>query len=314
MRKINWKYILQYFNQYVNKVYGLRAHSGPYRHLVRDWKKINDINLLINILGTDYFRRQLDPVPLPIEKMRSILVIAPHQDDEAIGAGGALLLASKAKVQIDILFVTDGIYLGSDYSLEELGRIRNDEATEVCNHLGATMHNLGISNYDPQPNILDVERLGSIINDIKPEVVMIPWFLDYPPKHRLANHLLYLAQQHVGLENFEVWGYQVHNTPYPNGYIDISSVADEKLQLLRYYDSQNRLNHYDHRTMGLNAWNIRFLPKHPEKRFIEIFMTLPKDDYLELVGTYYPLDFEVTYNSKEKIKDAAQEIHNTIMA
>jgi LmbE family N-acetylglucosaminyl deacetylase len=76
------------------------------------------------------------------------LVLAPHQDDETIGAGGTLLLAKRAGVELHVLFVTDGRSKGAvsyGETPEEVIRIRNREAAKVGSHLGAQIHHLGIT-------------------------------------------------------------------------------------------------------------------------------------------------------------------------
>ncbi|PSQ88213.1 MAG: hypothetical protein BRD45_07035 [Bacteroidetes bacterium QS_8_64_10] len=35
--------------------------------------------------------------------------------------------------------------------------------------------------------------MADLVGAMQPDVVLAPWLLDAPPKHRLANHLLWLA-------------------------------------------------------------------------------------------------------------------------
>jgi len=115
----------------VREVLALRSRQGPYRFVVRQWSGINDLNLASRVMETEYFKQDLIPVALPVREVRSILVLAPHQDDEAIGAGGALILASAAGVPIHIVFVTDG---------EEHGffNIIESPVATILNNIGGT--------------------------------------------------------------------------------------------------------------------------------------------------------------------------------
>lgn len=293
----------------------LRAERGPYRFLVRKWDSISDINLALRVLETEFFIKELKPLPLPLETLKSILIIAPHQDDETIGAGGTLLLAAKDGVKIDILYLTDGAEKNRGYAETEAEskHIRNQEAQEVCSRLGATMHQLQISNIEPKPTVADLDELSEIINSVKPCVVMSPWLLDSPAKHRLVNHLLWLANKRSPLPDFEVWGYQVHNTLFPNGYVDITSVAEEKRKLLECFYSQNEFSkRYDHLVMGMAAWNSRFLDS-TEPKYVELFFSLPLQEFLNLVGKFYFSNLLETYRGHKTVISGALEIHQAVM-
>ena len=304
------KTILQKLDYYMSRLFALRSEQGPYRFLIKKWDRITDINLAANILQTEYFRHELIPVPLPIQEISSIVVIAPHQDDETIGAGGSLLLARDANVRIDILFITDGdLPKAPSY-------IRFEEAKEVCKRLRANMHELGISNYLPRPQLVHLEKLATILKNLAPQVVMVPWLLDWSAKHRLTNHILYLAHKCFGLPNFEIWGYQVHNCLFPNGYVDITDVAPQKRQLLECYKSQIlHYERYDHLAMSMCAWNARFITvsnEHPRAKYVEIFFALPRDEHFNLIERFYFRDFMSTYQGEKKVIDGAISIHRFV--
>jgi LmbE family N-acetylglucosaminyl deacetylase len=242
-------------------------------------------------------------------------VIAPHQDDEAIGAGGTLLIASAAGVRIDVLYVTDGAAKTPPYaaSSSESIQVRNREAQEACSKLGASMHHLHISNLAPKPTVSHLDRLSEVIHALNPQVVMAPWILDSPAKHRLVNHLLWLAHKRNRLPDFEVWGYQVHNTLFPNGYVDITDVAEKKREILRCFRSQNQFGQcYDHLAMGMAAWNTRFLDRSPRRRYIEVFFTLPVGELLRLVESFYFLNLHATYRSDSRVIQGVSALHEEI--
>jgi LmbE family N-acetylglucosaminyl deacetylase len=288
----------------------LKFKSGyaPYRFIVDSWKKVGDLDVASRLLDTQLFERNLVAAPLPLKQMRSILVLAPHQDDEAIGAGGTLMLAQKAGVERHVMFITDGRprkMTRNGTTPEEVVEIRRREAAGVCRQLGASMHCLNINNVAMNPSLTDLDHLSDIISQIAPQVILLPWLLD-TPKHRIASHLLWLCHLRRPLPLCEIWGYQVHNTLLPNGYIDITDVADEKLKLIRRYDSQIKyVRRYDHMTMGMNAWNCRFLPDYKAdlaERYIEIFCALPLLSHLKLVESFYLPDLQAIYRGMNVYK------------
>ena len=293
----------------------LRSKRGPYRFLVRKWDSISDIDLALRVLETEFFVKELKPIPLPFDKVKSILVIAPHQDDETIGAGGTLLLAAQKGVKIDVIFATDGTSKeDKNTSLpDNIVEIRQREGRKVCAEFGATVHQLSIYNAEPNPSLQDLDQFSDIIHSVKPQVVMMPWVLDSPPKHRLINHLLWLMNERKPLPDFEVWGYQVHNTLFPNGYVDITSVAEEKRKLLEYYASQNEFSkRYDHLAMGMAAWNTRFF-NFTEPKYVELFFTLPLKELLHLIEKFYFTDLPETYRGHELVISGASKIHQAVM-
>ena len=300
----------------LDQLLATRAENGPYRHLIRKWTAIADLNLAADVLNVDVFRSQLEPVKLPVEKIKSYLVIAPHQDDETIGAGGTLLLAKKANAKISILFVTDGMQSSKKYAetFAETAIVRKQEAMNVCDKLDAAYYELNISNIKPQPNYEDVVKLSEIIAEVKPEVILTPWILDSPPKHRMANHLLYLADKHKPQGNFEVWGYQVHNSLIPNGIVDITEVADEKRSLIEYYKSQNENYYrYDHQAMGLAAWNSKYLGQSGEKCYAEIFSTMPQKEFFKLIDLFYLKNLKETYLDGRSFIKCFEKLHQQIL-
>ena len=292
-----------------------RSERGPYRYVVRDWARLSDVNVAAAVLGTDFFREEVEPVELQLERLAKILVLAPHQDDETIGAGGMLLKAAARSAAIDLVYVTDGAIANPPYaaSTEAGVGVRMAEARRVAERLGARVFELGVSNVAPRPTIADVERLAELIWQSRPEVILSPWLLDWPQKHRVVNHLLWLAHLRRPLPDVEIWGYQVHNQLLANAYVDITSVIDAKRELLEMFVSQNSSFHdYAHMTLGMNAWNSR-LVGGTGRRFIETFFTLPMREFAALAGHFYTRDLDKLYRGKTALAAAMGALHDVVM-
>src|SRR5437868_4739139 len=69
-----------------------------------------DIDLKMQQLAsvTDYFSTFIRPIPIQAPFGDSLLVLAPHQDDEAIGCGGALALQVRSKKNAAVVLLHDG--------------------------------------------------------------------------------------------------------------------------------------------------------------------------------------------------------------
>lgn len=282
------------------------VRAGPYRFLTRRYFGTNNITLTQRILDIESFRNDVVPQRLPVGSCKSILLLAPHQDDEVVGAGGTLVVARDAGVEIAIVYCTDGQQNDLD------SEVRRKESQKVCERLGAKMFELNISNLKPKPQIGDLERLNGIIRSVNPDVILCPWLFDGAPKHRMINHILWLANDLSPLPDVEIWGYQVQNTLLPNGFVDITTVADEKRALLECFPSQNGGRHYDHVAMGLAAWNSRLLSKAKEAAYVEIFFTLPAHELMKLIKQFYFEDIELTYAGEPVVAANLRELHQAI--
>lgn len=292
------------------------ASYGAYRFLVGRWDHLTDLDVIARAMDTEFFRREIKPVELPALRKRSYLLIAPHQDDESIGAAGTLSLAADAGCQVNVLFATDGVQLNTPESPAEIAAIREEEAQRACRTIGAQVHHLGLWNPRPEPTLEHLDSLAALIERLAPDVLMVPWLFDSPPKHRLMNHLLWLTNLRRPLPACEVWGYQVHNTVYPNGYVDITDVIGRKRDALRCYESQNRqFRPYDHVSVGLSAWNARYLPvfDHEEThRYAELFFSVPLQEHLELVEKFYFRDIPATYQGDSDVYEPLQALHHQV--
>lgn len=206
-----------------------------------------------------------------------ILVIAPHPDDEAIGPGGTLLrLAGGGQAKLSLLVLTSG-------RTDDEKRRRESENT--ARELSASFHHLGLADGNIPNDDETVERFAAAIDSIAPDVVMIPFALDDHDDHRRANELLVRAAKRLSCRP-EVWAYQVYGGVLCNVVIDITEVADAKRRLVASYASQMDVRDWSNFSLGLAAWNSRFLPRR-DTAFAEMFLVLPMDDYVALVRNLF---------------------------
>jgi LmbE family N-acetylglucosaminyl deacetylase len=292
------------------------------RTFIRDWKALSDITIASGILSTEAFCKNLQPLEGQLRSAQRILILAPHQDDELIGAGGTMLHAKALGVQIRVLFLTDGGLDDESSSAKTsntaLASIRRREAQEVCERLGASYNELGINNARMDASLAHVRALRSLLLDYQPEVIFVPWLLDAAAKHRFANHLLWLAMPDIMREKTSIWGYQVNNAIWANGYVDVTDKAAEKRELLQVYKSQlTRIRRYDHIANGLAAWNSRVLPSRADAdgpRFVELFCAVQASEHLSLVGRFYFSDLRRTYHSKPILGNNMIALHRQALA
>jgi LmbE family N-acetylglucosaminyl deacetylase len=129
-----------------------------------------------------------------ITKVNSILLLAPHPDDEIFGMGGFILRMLSNKSKINIIFLTDGEGSGIWHEKEEIRKQRIALSEDVG-------LNLGLNNSDfyrlhlpdgsvPHPGQKGfeeaVESVKEIVNSLKPDAVFTTHPLDYWPFDHVA--------------------------------------------------------------------------------------------------------------------------------
>ncbi|MDA2925935.1 PIG-L family deacetylase [Acidobacteria bacterium AH-259-G07] len=255
-------------------------------------KRTTDFELAIQVLSTNRFRRALRPSFLPCPQGKRLLVFAPHQDDEIIGAGGVFLRSIQEGKSVQCIYVTDGATGVPGHTIKEAVGLRREEARRVWSALGS-----------PAPIFLDFpcgeielseENAGIMakhIHEYSPDTLFVPFFLEDPNDHRKVNHLLCMASQISVLPAAEVWAYEITTMICPNVAVDITDVMDRKYELMQMWESQNCIFDYAHQSKGMNAAHTLYckgasgFEKVP--LYVELFFVVPLSEYLELLAHYY---------------------------
>ena len=197
---------------------------------------------------------------LPEEK---ILIVAPHPDDECIGAGGLIFGYSK---QCDVWLLSDGRLGIPQLTEEETVAIRRNEFEIVMRKIGVNnyrffhLHDGELSHYT---HYLDNESLK------KYKKIFVSSSTDSHRDHRAAFHMIWNAINHQGLFHIEVYQYEV-TMPLRNvtHIYDITKFAEEKYNLISLYKSQMAIVNYIGIAKGINEFRGGFLAK---KKYAEAY-------------------------------------------
>ena len=96
--------------------------------------------LLPGLLEVASAARSAGPSLLP-PAARRVLVLVPHPDDEAIGAGGLMALLAERGADVAAILVTDGeATIGASRAPAEVGRRRRAEFVRSVAVLGGRVH------------------------------------------------------------------------------------------------------------------------------------------------------------------------------
>jgi LmbE family N-acetylglucosaminyl deacetylase len=240
-----------------------------------------DLRMLALASQTDYFANFVRAIPIRAPFGKSMVVVAPHQDDEAIGCGGALALQVRSGQAAAIVVLQDGAdgceELG--YTRQAMTGMRNEESRRAAVAIGA-----------PEPVFFDhpvlaadeaqIAELAALLTERKADAVFIPFALDGHPDHRTANYILAGALRRIAWK-VRVFGYEVWGLAIPNVILVIDDAIEAKTEMLRCYTFANSALDYVNSTVGLNMFHSRMLGAGV-CRYAERFFEVPRDAYIEL--------------------------------
>lgn len=198
----------------------------------------------------------------PAEEFQgTVLVAAPHMDDEVLACGGVIDRLPQ-KERIHVVYATDGMKSPSpivpwrDSITPDLGEIRMQESRLAMTFLGVpeeNTHFLKLPEAELNKNIPALtERLVQLIREIDPNQILMPFRFDRHPDHLAMNHVISAAYQQ-GLfpqtnlyEYFIYYRWRLLPEKDIRNYIDrryllevnIEDVSSRKREALNYFKSQ----------------------------------------------------------------------------
>lgn len=187
-------------------------------------------------------------------------VIAPHQDDDVLGCGGAITLLRQAGLPVFVVFVSDGT--GSHpasraYPPERLRDLREQEARAALACLGvpAEMHaflrlrDTAVPGMDDEGFADAVARCRDLLMSFAPETVLLPWRRDFHHDHRAAWEIAHAATADwptpLRFVEYPIWVYEHLDVQYAPRRgememwrLDITEVAATKQAAIHCHRSQ----------------------------------------------------------------------------
>lgn len=148
------------------------------------------------------------------------LVVAPHQDDESLGCGGAIALLRELGHPVHALFVTDGSKshpTSHRYPAPKLSQLREREALAALATLGVAGEMVTFlrlkDGATPLPGdpAFDAAamRCRAVIADIGSATILLPWRRDPHPDHRatwtLVDAALATLQPRPRMVQYLIW-------------------------------------------------------------------------------------------------------------
>ncbi len=179
-----------------------------------------------------------------------ILVIAPHPDDETLGCGGTLLRHKFEGHQLYWNIIT-GISVKDGFPLEKVEK-RDNEIELVSQYYGFSdviNFRLPTATIDLMPLSELIEKITSIYKKISPDIIYMPYFNDIHTDHQIISKAVqstvkWFRYPHIKkVLMYETlsetdFNFSRGNNFSPNVFINISKFLNEKINIMKYYDSE----------------------------------------------------------------------------
>ena len=206
-----------------------------------------------------------------------VLVIAPHPDDDVIGAGGTAALHAEQGDPVHVLILANGQAGDADkrYEPAEYTAKRHAEAIAGGAHLGLVDYEFWDypEGYHPSPEVMctAARRMADVMEKHVIDTVYAPWVGEQHIDHHFVARAVRLALVMIDFQG-AAWGYEVWTPLVATVVVDITSVHERKADALREHHSQMEYGDLVHAGLAISAHRSIYLPG--DARYGEAFAPL----------------------------------------
>ena len=183
---------------------------------------------------------------------KTILVVAAHADDEALGCSGTIARHVAEGDSVHLLFMTDGVgarEVVADEADERLSAA--EQAAKILKVSSVTNLSFPDNSMDALPLLDIVKEVEAKIKEVNPEIIYTHHIGDLNVDHQIAHKAVLTAcrpQPGFGVKSiyaFEVLSSTEWQTPsvmpfIPNVFVDIGDYLSTKMQVIRAYEEEMR--------------------------------------------------------------------------
>ena len=185
---------------------------------------------------------------------KTILVVAPHPDDETLGCGGAIALLRQLDLNVKVLIVSDGTQSHPNsiaYPSTALKQLRERESLAALAILGVEPEAVTFWGMPDGavPTVVQhkTNRIQEYLHSFTPSIIFLPWRKDPHPDHRASWQLFTTACKRLNYEpriiEYPIWDWdKEQRQDFPDSVnawrLDISKVLELKQQAIAQYRSQ----------------------------------------------------------------------------
>jgi LmbE family N-acetylglucosaminyl deacetylase len=254
-------------------------------HLIRalSFRRLNRrarlcADLATNPLVTVYPR----PMVIGPDCRQSVMILAPHADDETFGMGGTIARHIAAGDEVSVVVFSDNVASVTEKNMETdaIQELRASEFHAAMAVLGVRdthMLHLPAAAFRAHR---DCPPLRALLIGKRPGVLYFPSLFDNHEEHRVVNRWVAEELSRLPVVSCLVRAYEVWSPLAANTVSDITEVVSYKQEAMKRYTSQLRMIDYMHHILGLNAYRAITAPP---ARYAEAFLEMPSEKYIALV-------------------------------
>lgn len=216
-------------------------------------KKALGSQLFFNSTKFDFHIQILNEI-----KVKNVLVLAPHPDDDSFGCGGTIKKMATTGANITVAYFCDGSggVKENDQNKKnsELISIRKEETRKTAEILGIKEQVFfGYQDGELSKGKAVLKALADLIKRVKPDIIFVPSFIDNHPDHKAVNDILVnFIEKNESV--FEIWAYEVWTPLYANRIVMINDEKEAKEQSMLAHQSQLEARGYTKAVLGLNQY------------------------------------------------------------
>ena len=190
----------------------------------------------------------------------SVLVLAPHPDDEVFGCGGAIMRHVALGIPVRVIVVSEGGHSASPEERASYVRQRQRESEEAAKVLGYGAP-IFWSYRDREISYGEklINEILAVIDETKVDLIYAPSIWEMHPDHRAVGMAVVEAVRRKG-KAVRLVLYEVGMPLRPNCLLDISDLVDRKMKAMQCFVSQNEKQRYDLNIAALNRYRTYTLP------------------------------------------------------
>lgn len=201
----------------------------------------------------------------------TVFAMACHPDDIEFMMAGTLQLLKAAGCVLHYMNLTNGSCGSTQYSRDQIVRIRHQEGQNAAAYLGAVYHESLVDDLEVYYTPELVRKVTAVVRRIRPDIMLLPSPEDYMEDHMNTCRIGVTAAFCRGIPNYPTDPpteptYQnvvlYHALPYglqnglrrrilPDFCVDITSVIDDKERMLACHESQKL---WLDQSQGLNSY------------------------------------------------------------
>lgn len=189
---------------------------------------------------------------------KTVLAVGTHPDDIEFMMSGTFMALGAVGCNLHYMNVANGSCGTSQYSREDIIRIRREEGINASQYAGAIFHDSLVDDLEVYYESKTLRRLSAVIRDIAPDIILTHGPNEYMEDHSNTCRLVVTAAFSRGMMNYPVDPPTpmvdndlciYHAMPYgltdgmrkpfiAEMFVDVSNLLDRKSEMLAKHKSQ----------------------------------------------------------------------------